>query len=263
MKADFYTEGYEKHGRKNVCLFYRIHCVDASVTGAPACRRGRPPQPLFRAEVKLMEANKALDAVNGQSSAFYAQLSSVIAEINEFRSRPYWNEFEQILLEYPSLRDPDNEAEITPEMESRLSQWSLKWKTAGSKPWKTTSALWTSALYWRQKNWLRVKSCSRYRRVSGRGDYGGLGRPRKGGKGNLLGCRGAGQIERGDGFLPAGRPGVSMVRGSMHGVIRYILLLSLDIFTDPFEDARSRFLCPAHLLFRKGPDLSCRPSGPP
>jgi hypothetical protein len=82
-----------------------------------------------RAEVKLMEANKALDAVNEQSSAFYDQLSSVSAEISEFRSRPYWNGFEQILLEYPSLRDPDNEAEITPEVESRLSEWSLKWKT--------------------------------------------------------------------------------------------------------------------------------------
>ncbi len=80
-------------------------------------------------EVRLMEANKALDAVNEQSSAFYAQLSSVTAEISEFRSRPYWSGFEEILLEYPSLRDPDNEEEITPEMESRLSQWSLKWKT--------------------------------------------------------------------------------------------------------------------------------------
>jgi hypothetical protein len=77
-----------------------------------------------------MEANKALDAVNEGSSAFYAQLSSVIAEVSEFRSRPYWNEFEQILLEYPSLRDPDNEGEITPDMESRLSEWSLKWKSA-------------------------------------------------------------------------------------------------------------------------------------
>ena len=77
-----------------------------------------------------MEANKALDAVNEQSSAFYAQLSSVTAEVSELRSRPYWNRFEQILLEYPSLRDPDNEAEITPDMESRLSEWSLKWKTA-------------------------------------------------------------------------------------------------------------------------------------
>jgi hypothetical protein len=81
------------------------------------------------AEVKLVEANKALDAVNEQSSTFYAQLSLVIAEISEFRSRPYWNGFEQILLEYPSLRDPDNETEITPDMESRLSEWSLKWKT--------------------------------------------------------------------------------------------------------------------------------------
>ena len=88
---------------------------------------GGGPSP---AEVKLMKTNKALDTVNEDSSAFYAQLNSVIAEISEFRSRPYWNGFEQILLEYHSLRDPDNEVEITPDMESRLSEWSLKWKTA-------------------------------------------------------------------------------------------------------------------------------------
>ncbi len=103
----------------------------ASITGCAGLQGGgKVAAGPSQAEVKLMEANKALDAVNEQSSAFYAQLSSVIAEINELRSRPYWDEFEQILLEYPSLRDPDNEAEITPDMESRLSEWSLKWKTA-------------------------------------------------------------------------------------------------------------------------------------
>ena len=82
-----------------------------------------------QAEVKLMEANKALDTVNEQSSDFYAQLSSLTDEIDEFRHRPYWSGFEQILLEYPSLRDPDNETEITPEMGSRLAEWSRKWNT--------------------------------------------------------------------------------------------------------------------------------------
>ena len=33
-------------------------------------------------------------------------------EIKEFRGRPGWNEFEQILLEFPALKDPDNEVEI-------------------------------------------------------------------------------------------------------------------------------------------------------
>jgi len=103
----------------------------AAITGCAGLqgRGGVAPGP-SPAEVKLMEENKALDAVNEQSSAFYAQLSSLSAEINEFRSRPYWNGFEQILLEYPSLRDPDNEAEISPDMEARLSEWGLKWKTA-------------------------------------------------------------------------------------------------------------------------------------
>ena len=103
----------------------------ASITGCAGLQgRGGVAAGPSQAEVKLMEANKALDAVNEQSSAFYAQLSSLSAEINEFRSRPYWNGFEQILLEYPSLRDPDNEAEISPDMEARLSEWGLKWKTA-------------------------------------------------------------------------------------------------------------------------------------
>ena len=97
----------------------------ASLQGKGGVAAGPSP-----AQVKQMEENKALDAVNEASSAFYAQLGSVIAEVSEFRSRPYWNEFEQILLEYPSLRDPDNEVEITPDMESRLSEWSLRWKTA-------------------------------------------------------------------------------------------------------------------------------------
>jgi len=83
-------------------------------------------------EIKMAEANQALDAVNEQASAFYAQLNTVISEIVEFRSRPYWNEFEQVLLEYPSLKDPDNEPEITPAMKSRLSVWSRKW----NEPWK-------------------------------------------------------------------------------------------------------------------------------
>ena len=103
----------------------------AAISGCASLqgRGGVAPGP-SPAEVKLMEENKALDAVNEESSAFYAQLGSLTAEISEFRSRPYWNGFEQILLEYPSLRDPDNEEEITPDMESRLSEWSLKWKAA-------------------------------------------------------------------------------------------------------------------------------------
>jgi len=83
-----------------------------------------------QADVKLMEANKALDAVNEQSADFYTQLGSLTGEIAEFRNRPSWSGFEQILLEYPSLKDPDNETEITPQMHNRLEEWSRKWKTA-------------------------------------------------------------------------------------------------------------------------------------
>jgi hypothetical protein len=116
---------------KTFCRFTGCILLIAAVTGCAGLQgRGKVAPGPSRSEVKLREANEALDAVNEQSSAFYAQLSPVIAEISQLRSRPYWNGFAQILGEYPSLRDPDNEAEITPEMESRLSQWSLEWKTA-------------------------------------------------------------------------------------------------------------------------------------
>jgi len=131
MKAHFYTKASENMIGKTFACFTGCILLIASITGCAGLQgRGRVAAGPSQAEVKLMEANKALDAVNEQSSAFYAQLSSVSAEINEFRSRPYWNGFEQILLEYPSLKDPDNEAEITPDMEARLSGWGLKWKTS-------------------------------------------------------------------------------------------------------------------------------------
>jgi len=96
-------------------------------------RGGVAPQPA-KAEAKMVEANIALDAVNEQLSAFYVQLGSVLREIREFQGRPGWNEFEQILLDYPSLRDPDSDAKITPDIVGRMADWSLKWKV----PWEKT-----------------------------------------------------------------------------------------------------------------------------
>ena len=88
----------------------------AGLTG----RGGVPPSPP-EAEAKLMEANRALHDVKEQLSVFHSQLDSALEEIKEFRGRPGWNEFEQILLEFPSLKDPDNEVEIEG-VESRLSR---------------------------------------------------------------------------------------------------------------------------------------------
>ena len=95
--------------------------------------RGSVPPSPPEAEAKLMEANRALYDVKEQLSVFHTQLASALQEIKEFRGRPGWNEFEQILLEYPALKDPDNEVEIEG-VESRLSEWNLKWKTS----WKKT-----------------------------------------------------------------------------------------------------------------------------
>jgi hypothetical protein len=98
-------------------------CAGLSVKGGIA-----PPVP--GAEAKLQEANLALDAVNEQSSAFYAELASVLLEIKEFQDRAGWSDFERILLDYPSLRDPDTEAEKAPAIMSRLSEWGLEWNTS-------------------------------------------------------------------------------------------------------------------------------------
>lgn len=79
---------------------------------------------------ELSEANAELDSVNERSSEFYAQLSPVLQEIRQFTAQPGWGEFEQILLEYPPLRDPDSEVELTPEIESRFKDWGRKWKAS-------------------------------------------------------------------------------------------------------------------------------------
>jgi len=103
------------------------------LTGCASFSRGVPGEtrPAGReAEAKLVEAGGALDSVNEQSAAFYSDLQKVASEIKEFCDRPGWPEFEQILLEFPSLRDADNEIEITSEIESRFSDWARRWKSS-------------------------------------------------------------------------------------------------------------------------------------
>lgn len=105
--------------------------LSAVLAGCATAPFGRPKTeqkiPTAKSETVLLEANKELDTVNEQSSAFYAQLGPVLQEIKQFTAQPGWGEFEQILLEYPPLRDPDSELELTPEIESRFSDWSRKW----------------------------------------------------------------------------------------------------------------------------------------
>ncbi|MHC1726061.1 MAG: hypothetical protein AB9866_08675 [Syntrophobacteraceae bacterium] len=88
------------------------------------------PKPEQQTETRLVDANSALDAVNEQSTAFYTQLGATIQKVKEFCTQLGWSEFEQILLEYPSLRDPDNDSELTPDIESRLAEWGRRWKVS-------------------------------------------------------------------------------------------------------------------------------------
>ncbi|MFZ2447973.1 MAG: hypothetical protein WAW37_16575 [Syntrophobacteraceae bacterium] len=105
----------------------------AYLAGCATIPGGKPGPGTVEAEAKMVEAAGALDSVNERSGAFYAQLGAVIEEIKRFCDRPGWMEFEQILLEYPSLRDPDADIEITPEIEARLADWGRAWNASGEE----------------------------------------------------------------------------------------------------------------------------------
>lgn len=92
--------------------------------------QSKPGPEAKMAEAKMVEAAEALDYVNRQSADFYSQLGRLMEEIKRFCARPGWLEFEQVLLEYPSLRDPDSQVELTPELEGRFSQWGRRWKSS-------------------------------------------------------------------------------------------------------------------------------------
>lgn len=92
--------------------------------------RSEAEKKIPKSQIMLLEANRGLDSVNEQSSAFYAQLGPVLQELKQLTTRPGWGEFEQILLEYPPLRDPDSEDEITPEIGSRFAEWGRAWNAS-------------------------------------------------------------------------------------------------------------------------------------
>ena len=110
------------------CLIVVAALAASFLAGCASVPKGKP-----EVEAKLTEAADALDYVNRQSSVFYDQLGSLIEEIKQFCGRPGWLEFEQILLEYPALRDPDSEIDITPEIEKRLSAWGGRWNASGEQ----------------------------------------------------------------------------------------------------------------------------------
>jgi hypothetical protein len=105
-------------------------------TGCASLRPGpgRGPDITPEVQAKLVEANRALDVANERAATFYAELAPLQEEIKQFCSGPGWDEFEQILLEFPELRDTDNQIEITPEMQTRLDDWAKKWSTS----WEAT-----------------------------------------------------------------------------------------------------------------------------
>lgn len=109
---------------------FAVAIAVGTLAGCATAPKGMSQEGIPQAEAKLLEANSALDSANEQSAAFYAQFGEIQQEIKEFCGRPGWAEFEQVLLEYPSLRDVDNEIEITPEIEARLIAWGEKWKTS-------------------------------------------------------------------------------------------------------------------------------------
>ena len=117
-----------------------FHCITAALPilflAGCAGLEARPPvaAPPSGAREKLAQADGALAAARRQVAAFYADLGAVREKVDAFRSRPWWGGFERVLLQCPALTDPDREAEMTPEIKSRLSAWSrgskIAWETA-------------------------------------------------------------------------------------------------------------------------------------
>lgn len=116
-----------------------VHCTGAllliaSISGCAGLQSGpavAPSPPGIRAG-RLAKAGRLLHAARRQAAAFYAELGSVDAKIEALRSRPYWSGFERILKQYPGLTDPSRGPQITPQIRSRLSQWSSEAKV----PWQ-------------------------------------------------------------------------------------------------------------------------------
>lgn len=102
------------------------------VTAGCASFPGGRPQSETKREVEtvLFEANRELDAVNQKSADFYSALNPLLQQIKQFCGSPGWQEFEQILLENPPLRDPDNEIDVPPDLEARFVAWGNKWNVS-------------------------------------------------------------------------------------------------------------------------------------
>ena len=127
------SDRVKKRAWKFFARFTGAILLIASIAGCAGLQRGPgvgPPPP--GAQARLVKAGKSLAAVKRQIAAFYAELASAGAKIDELRSRPYWNGFERILMKNPTLIDPGKEAEITPQIEAQLSQWSRESKV----PWE-------------------------------------------------------------------------------------------------------------------------------
>ncbi len=116
----------KKSGIRYLALFAFL--AAANLSGCASIQSTKPDVKM--AEAKMVEAADALDYVNRQSSDFYSQLGSLMQEIKRFCAKPGWLEFEQIILEYPSLKDPDNRVELSPPLEKQFSQWGRKWKSS-------------------------------------------------------------------------------------------------------------------------------------
>jgi hypothetical protein len=77
----------------------------AVLLSACATIPARNPQ----AEAKLVEANRDLDALNGQIQLFYADFGTLQAAVAKLYTEPGWSEMRELILATPSIQDPESD----------------------------------------------------------------------------------------------------------------------------------------------------------
>ena len=120
---------------KTARYFFASIFLIAAVSGSPACpAKAALLRPLPGLKPNSRKQTLLSTPQRSSSAPFMPSRLLCSGKLRTCRAGPVGMSSERILSVDPSLRDPDNEAEITPGIRSRLSEWRLKWKT----PWEKT-----------------------------------------------------------------------------------------------------------------------------
>ena len=97
-----------------------------------ACATAPPPAKNPQVEMKLVQANRDLDALNERINSFYGELGALKADVAKLYEQPRWEEMKEIILATPSMQDPESD----PRAEFEASPALAAWKGKQDKAWE-------------------------------------------------------------------------------------------------------------------------------